>query len=325
MRVLLYLLSAVLLVLSAILVPMPLLRFSPARATPVLDAIEVAGDVDEPTGALLLTTVAVDQPTVSDAIGALFDPFEDISRREEVIPPDVDEREFFETQRDIFDESVRVAAAVGLRLAGRDVAISGRARIVEVIPGGPASGELQPGDVVVRAEGQRIALASELQAVTTAASAGEALDLVVIRDGERVEVAVEVGTIPGSDATGLGVLVETRDQRIELPRDITIEDRSNIGGPSAGLMIALTVFDLFDPADLTRGRVIAGTGTVTVTGRVGPIGGIAEKVEGARLSGADVFLAPASQAAAAQRVAPEGLEVVSVETVEDAVAALTGG
>ena len=335
MRRILYGLSALVIGWASFTVPLPLLVTAPADATPICDdnsctvtqgdrsIIVVEGNADAITGEYLLTTVSVFPTTASGAIDAWLDPYEDVSRRERLIPQGIDTDEFFATQRDVFEESVQVAAAVGLRAAGRDVTIEGDgARVVEVIPGSAADGELQAGDVIVAANGDQIELGSQLAALTQELSEGEEITLQVERDGSTQEITLETAPIPGTGSAGVGVFIETVNQEIRLPDDIEVTDRSGIGGPSAGLMLALTVYDLFNDANLLDGRIVAGTGTIGLNGRVGPIGGIEKKVRGAVASEADVFLAPASQIEAARSAAPDGLRVVAVETFQDAIDAL---
>jgi Lon-like protease len=121
---------------------------------------------------------------------------------------------------------------------------------------------------------------------------------------------------------GLGVLVATVDLRIEAPVGArAVEDR-RIGGPSAGLMLALGAYDAATDGALGGGRVVAGTGTIDLDGNVGPVDGVAAKVRGALLVDAEVFLVPAALVGAAQAVAPPELEVIGVTTLEDAIAAL---
>lgn len=334
MRRLLYALSVLIIGWAVVSVPLPLLVTAPADATPICgdeactgtgSVLAVEGDVDPLTGELLLTTVTVAPTTTSGAIGAWLDPYEDLSRREQLIPANIDTDEFFETQREVFDESVKVAAAVGLRAAGREVQIAGDgARVVEVIPGSAADGKLAAGDVIVEANGEEISLGSQLAALTQELAAGEQLNLTVQRDGTTEEIQLRTAPIPGTDSSGIGVFIDTVNQQIDLPADVNVENRSGIGGPSAGLMLSLTVYDLFTEEDLADGRAIAGTGTIRLTGEVGPIGGIEKKVRGAASSGADVFLAPAEQADAARSAAPEGLDIIAVETFQDALDALQG-
>jgi len=99
-------------------------------------------------------------------------------------------------------------------------------------------------------------------------------------------------------------------------------DLDEIGGPSAGLMFTLGLIDKLTPADLTGGRIIAGTGTVDDTGAVGPISGIPQKLTGAEAAGAQLFLVPERNCAEALANAVDGLPLVKVATVSEALAAL---
>lgn len=325
-RLLFFLGSLGLIVLAMWLVPLPLLVLAPTPATPVADVIRVTGAVDQPTGQLMLTTVALKDATALRVLDALLlDSHEDLVRRGDLLPEGVDQEQYFEQQRKLFEESIQVAAAVGLRLAGRTVLVDGQgARVVDVVPGSAADGRLRAGDVIVGVDGTRVHLASELATRTRQASAGQQLTLDVQRDGATSPVTVTATPIPGQQTVGLGVQVVTVDQRISMPEGTGVSETeaARIGGPSAGLMFALTVYDMFEPSDLTRGRRIAGTGEVDLQGNVGQIGGIQEKVRGAQLANATVFLAPARQARDAANVAPPGMEVIPVATVQEAIEAL---
>jgi len=98
--------------------------------------------------------------------------------------------------------------------------------------------------------------------------------------------------------------------------------QEDIGGPSAGLMFTLGLIDRLTPADLTGGKVIAGTGTMTESGAVGGISGIPQKLLGAKAAGAQIFLVPEANCAEAVRNAVPGLPTARVATVDDALAAL---
>jgi Lon-like protease len=111
------------------------------------------------------------------------------------------------------------------------------------------------------------------------------------------------------------------EHRQPAPFDVTF-DLDRIGGPSAGLMFTLGVIDKVDPVDLTGGIRVAGTGTIDDEGNVGPIGGIPQKLRGAKRDGATVFLAPAANCDEAKANAVKGLPMVRVATVDDALAAL---
>src|SRR5690606_23432537 len=127
-------------------------------------------------------------------------------------------------------------------------------------PDAPAAAVLRPGDVIVGVDGSPVELASDLVQALAARAPGDDVRLTVRRDDRTRDETVRLTTLEDRRA-GLGVSVATVGLDVGLPVDFRIDQR-NIGGPSAGLMVALTVFDLADPVDLARGRVIAGTGTI---------------------------------------------------------------
>jgi len=105
--------------------------------------------------------------------------------------------------------------------------------------------------------------------------------------------------------------------------DVTVEiGLKDVGGPSAGLMFALGIIDKLGRESLTGGRAIAGTGEITAEGVVGPIGGIPQKMLGARESGATVFLVPADNCEEAKKARHDGLQLVKVGTLKEALDAL---
>ncbi|NKF31482.1 ATP-dependent serine peptidase containing a PDZ domain protein, partial [Pseudomonas sp. BGM005] len=103
--------------------------------------------------------------------------------------------------------------------------------------------------------------------------------------------------------------------------DVTLQ-LDNVGGPSAGMMFALGIVDTLTPGELNGGENIAGTGTIEADGTVGPIGGIRQKLYGARDAGAEFFLAPQSNCDEVTGHVPDGLTVISTGTLDDSLAAL---
>ena len=140
--------------------------------------------------------------------------------------------------------------------------------------------------------------------------------MVLRRDGAEVQVAPVAGDREG--VATIGVLMVGR---YELPTEVTIHAGA-VGGPSAGMMFALGIYDLLGPGELTGGKAIAGTGTIADDGAVGPIGGIRQKLVGARSGGASVFLAPADNCSEVVGHVPDGLQVVRVATFAEALTAV---
>lgn len=322
-RALFYGISLAVIAWAMVVVPMPLVEFSPGGATPIPPLIDVSGVTDVETtdinGQLSLLTVRVDQPnfveTVIDWTTGV-----DLQNRRNVIPSGIEQEEYFRLQRLQFARAFELAAAVGLRAAGFDVEVNDAPVVFSVLPGGPSDGRLETGDVILALDGTPVASSEELIAELQDAQEGERLELRIRRNGDEVDVVVEAGPVPDLERPGLGVLVMTVAGDIRLPFPIQLEATS-IGGPSAGMMTALTVYDLFSAEDLAAGRVIAGTGTIDAEGRVGAIGGIEEKVVAAERAGVEILLIPASQRGEVDDV-PPGIELVAVNTLQEAIDAL---
>lgn len=189
--------------------------------------------------------------------------------------------------------------------------------------GSPAHGRLLPGDEILSVDGRAVSTTDEIAAAVQRHEPGEQVRFVVERDGKRVPVNLNV--IPAGDGrVQVGVVMGPRF-KFPFKVDITVGD---VGGPSAGLMFSLGIYDKLTPGELTGGKQIAGTGTIDEHGRVGPIGGIQQKMVGARRSGATIFLTPAANCPEAVKAVPTGLRLVKVETLRgalDAIEALNSG
>ncbi len=116
----------------------------------------------------------------------------------------------------------------------------------------------------------------------------------------------------------IGITIESAGFEANLPIPVKIVPQKIVGGPSAGLLFTLTVYDLLTPGDLTGGHVIAGTGAINLDGTVGPIGGVAQKVAGAEFAGAEYFLSPPDNYAEALAAAQK-IHVIKVATAADAI------
>lgn len=312
-------------VAAAVAVPMPFLAVAPGDALPVPPRVSLGVPADPVDGNLLLVAVRVYDVSAVGFVAAWLDDDVDLTARVAVIPTGVDEQEYTQAQRNLFEESVQIAAAVGLRRAGFPVEVSGGgAQVAAVVPGSPADGKLGTGDVIVAIDGQPVRLASDLSRATARASAGDEVTLDVVRDGERREVRVELAKISERDRPAIGVALRSLQLDVRLPFTVEV-DQGDVGGPSGGLMLALSIYDLTDPTDLAKGRTIAGTGTIDLEGRIGPVGGVPQKVETARRAGATLFLVPAAEADEARAAADGALEIAPVETFDDALAVLQGG
>ena len=183
-----------------------------------------------------------------------------------------------------------------------------------VIDGTPADGVLEAGDQLVSANGTPIEGITDLRAAISANGTDRAMALTVVRDG--AELALSVTPVPAS-ANDPTPIIGIQGGYV-FPFDVTIQ-LENVGGPSAGTMFALGVYDKLTEGALTGGIVFAGTGTIRADGAVGPIGGIRQKMYGAVEAGATVFLAPESNCDEVTGHIPSGLSVYSIGTLDDAI------
>lgn len=208
-----------------------------------------------------------------------------------------------------------VAAALGqLGIPYQSVLV-----ISGVVAGTPADGLLEAGDEVLRADGIAVQQVDELRAVLLDAGVGASVDLLIRRDGVERTVTVVPAASETDGSAAIGVFGGARYE--DFPIEVNIQ-LDNVGGPSAGMMFALGIYDKLTPGELTGGENIAGTGTIVGTGEVGAIGGIIQKMYGARDAGADWFLAPLSNCDEVVGNIPGSLEVFAVSTLDEAIVAI---
>ncbi|MCZ2525720.1 MULTISPECIES: PDZ domain-containing protein [Streptomyces] len=219
-------------------------------------------------------------------------------------------------------ESAKVAALEAL-----DIPVGTRVIVSSVVKGGAAEGELHAGDVILAVDGEKVREPADVVERVTRHSPGEKAVFTVVPASRAKgkgtapagkEVSVTTRRSPDDGRAVVGIQAGTEHT---FPFDIEIE-LADVGGPSAGLMFALGLIDKLDAPSLTGGRFVAGTGTIDDDGTVGPIGGITMKTIAAREAGAEYFLTPADNCAAAAADTPEGLTLVEVEDLDGALDAL---
>jgi PDZ domain-containing protein len=237
----------------------------------------------------------------------------DVLPEQDVLPPDTSDQEYRAQNYQVMDESKQNAIVVAHRLHGYQVTEKGEGALVEkVLPQFPAQGRLQPGDVIKSIDGKPIALVADAVAVIGTHQPGDVINVDVVQpDGtEPHTVQVPVASDPQQGGKPvLGVLLRSFKRDFDLPFDLDIQS-GKIGGPSAGLAFTLGVIDTLTPGELTGGRKVAVTGTIEIDGRVGDVGGVAQKTSAVKAAGADVFLVPAGEYEVAKQHAGPKLKVM---------------
>jgi len=285
--------------------------------------ISVEGAETFPTdGTLDLLTVQVvgnreRTPSWLELATAWFDPTKAVLPIDAIFPEGETSEQRSEESAVLMTDSQKEATAAALSELGYD--IGAHLSVHSLQEGSAAEGLVEEGDVVVSADGTPVASAGQLRQVVNAGD-GAPVDLVIERDGEQQTVTVtpQESEIGGEKVWLLGISLLSD---YDFPIDVTIQ-LNNVGGPSAGMMFALGIIDTLTPGELNGGENVAGTGTISADGTVGPIGGIQQKMWGAVGAGADWFLAPASNCDEVVGHIPDGLRVFSVEDLDDSLAAL---
>jgi PDZ domain-containing protein len=305
-------------VFAAAWVRLPLFSLGPGPAREVIPLISVDGaPTYGSTGHLVMTTVRLDRLTALGALTTWVDPDRSVVGEDVVYPPGLTPDEEEERAISQMDQSKIDAVVVVLSELTDYPREHGPGALIESVgPDCPADGRLFPGDVIERIQGERVDSRREAVRLLDAVPDDEPIEFRVRTDGETHDVRLTRGSCPGSEEPLVGILLVAA-----FPLEIEIES-GDVGGPSAGLMWAVGLYDLMTPGDLAAGRTIAGTGTIDLEGGVGPIGGIRDKVVAAREADADILLVPEANMAELRDVEIGDLELISVSSFDEAVEAL---
>ena len=308
----------------SVLVPVPYVILGPGPTLNTLGKdsaghplITISGHPVYPTnGHLNLVTVsyqgcAGNRFNIFTALVAWLNPHQAVVPEGEICPAGQTQKQTQEQDTQEMTSSQQTATAAALT----QLHIPYSTEVVVVLPeqGFPAYGVLKAGDVITAVDGQPVTGPASLTKLISAHPPGSTLTLTITRSGQSHQV--QVGTRESGGHPVMGVQIT---QEYKFPFQVTISV-GDIGGPSAGMMFALGIIDKLSRLSLTSGRFIAGTGEITASGQVQPIGGIQQKMIGARNAGATIFLTPAANCADAKGAVPAGLRLVKVSTLNQAV------
>lgn len=312
--------------LAAVFLPLPYVTYSPGITVDVLgetggeEIVQASGEETfRDDGELLLTTVYVTRPhtriNVFEVMGAWFDRDKAVLPYEAVYSDD-QTREDVELEGAVqMASSQDTAVAVALERLGREVPPT--VEVLAVRDGFPADGVLETGDVLVEIQGKSVASPQDVVDAVDAAADGESIAFRVRRNGEELALEVTPREFDGDRLIGI-----TPGLGYEFPFDVQVDVDPAIGGPSAGLIFALSVYDTLTPGSLTGGETVAGTGSLAADGAVGSIGGIAQKIASSREAGAELFLVPAANCDEALGARNGDMRLVRVDKFDDAVTSL---
>ena len=327
---------------AAVTIQLPYYAIAPGSARQVNDLIQPPPDQRfPPRGRVFLTTVSLQRVTPLEGLYGWLRKDIDVVPQEQILPPATKPSQLQQANFAAMDESKQVAAVVALRRLGYSVAESGEgAGVQQVIPKSPADGRLKAGEVIVGLDGVPVQLSDDVVSALGQRKPGDTLRFEVEgtaegrpRRTEEVRLGaapedrsrcqpVEPGAQVEAGAIGcLGVRLQTKGLKFDFPFVVNV-DSAGIGGPSAGLAFTLGILDALRPGELTGGHGVAVTGTISLDGTIGPVGGVVQKTAAVRSAGIGLFLVPPDEYELARAHAGSKLKVVKVATLADALKAL---
>ncbi|HWO95103.1 MAG TPA: SepM family pheromone-processing serine protease [Bacillus sp. (in: firmicutes)] len=307
--------------------PLPYYITKPGMAQELSPIIEVEGGYEE-KGSLMLTTVRMGKATPLAYALAHIQDFQEIYPVEDIRQEGESDEDYTYRQLHMMETSKESAISVAYRHAGKEVIFKNHGvYVMSIIPSMPAEEVLKVGDRVYKVDGKEIETSEQFVSYVTNKKVGDKVNIEFERDGKNQKAAIAIAPFPQlKGKAGLGITLLT-DREIIVEPDVKM-DTEKIGGPSAGLMFSLEIYNQLTREDITNGYEIAGTGTIDDEGRVGRIGGISQKVVAAANSGAEIFLAPNEEgvkgsnyreALAAAKKIDTKMKIVPVDTFDEAV------
>ena len=285
--------------------------------------IQITGQPSYPAkGALDMLTVSIQGnpqqlPSWFDVASAYLDPQQSVAPVEALYPPGLSVKDASREAKIEMTNSQKEAVAAALHHL--DYRFDSSVSIAEVPKGGPAAGVLRPRDVLLRVNGDLVTDVTSLRALVAANGIDHPARVLIKRAGKQIIVNVTPIMSQAKKPAPIFGVIATNNYDFPFEVKINLHD---VGGPSAGMMFALGITDDLTPGSATGGREVAGTGTIDAAGTVGAIGGIRQKMYGARNAGADWFLAPKSNCDEVSGHIPAGLHVFAVGTLDDSLSAL---
>ena len=326
--------SLLILLVAAMFIPVPYVMTSPGPVFNTIgevneiELISISGTQTYPTeGELDMTTVSEyggpqDGLDMFQAIWGWISPDRKVVPRESVYPEGETAEENAARNIEAFSTSQSYAIAAAMDYL--DQPINEQVIITSVGLDTPAQDKLRAGDEILAVDGVAMTTPEQVVDAVRSKPIGTDLTFSVVRSGTKLDVVVTSSNRVDDPATeqdeatipyiGIGIDVNYSAE-FDIEFGVT-----GVGGPSAGTMFAIGIIDKLTPGALTQGKIIAGTGTIDPDGNVGEIGGIQQKLIGARDAGAVLFLAPQGNCDEVIGHIPDGLTVAAIETLEDAMA-----
>jgi PDZ domain-containing protein len=304
------------------LVPTPYFLVIPGQAINLSEKITVENGEKDAKGQFLLTSTAIIKANLLLYIYGFFDPSIDLKNRDDEILFNMEQKDYINIMEKLMQESQMISKIVALRKAGYSPEISGRGILINgILDNSPVKNKLLPGDVIIKIDEQPVYTLEDLSKIVRSYNSSQIVRITFLRDNSSYSTSIPLIELPYTDdktkRIGIGVYADTKDLQCRFPIKIEI-NLEKIKGPSAGLMIALEVLNQLTENDLSSGLFIAGTGNLSIDGRITEVDGIKQKIISAKKQKADVFLVPQKNYLEALKFG-HGIKIIPVDDFDDTI------
>lgn len=320
-------LIGVIIAMLIVFIPLPYYITKPGMAEKLEPYVKVEGGNKE-KGDFMLVTVSMGQANVVNFLSAKFNKYDEIFKKEAILRKGESDEEYQFRQVYAMKESQDAAVYNAYKRANAPVTFENQGMLVVGIADNmPAAEKLKLGDCILAVDGQSLQTSEQFIEYMKTKKQNDEVSIKYVRENKEKEDKFVLKPIPGDKSrAGIGVSMIT-DKKLTVSPNVKI-DAHKIGGPSAGLMFTLEIYNQLVKEDITKGYEIAGTGTINEKGEVGPIGGISQKVVAAHNAGAELFFAPnengkeSSNYKEAVKTAKDintKMKIIPVDTLDDAL------
>ncbi len=319
-----YFFALIVAVYVLVYMPTPYVIYEPGSADEIKPLVTVKNGDKEEKGTFMLTTVLRKKANVALMLASVFDKNEQLAK--ENLGGRTQQEYTTEQLFNMSNSQTNAMAAAYLHAKIPFDVIMDKLVIIYNNPQLETKNDFQTGDQLISLDGVKFKQYDELINLIQSKKVGDVLKGKVLRNNKETDVMVELielKDVKGNTRPGMGVNFGIEQKVVPRGSDKEIQFKvENIGGPSAGLMFTLELVNQLTAGDLTKGYRIAGTGTVSPDGLVGPIGGIPHKIVAADREHADIFFAPAQNYDEAKKkydTIKTNMKLVKVNTVDDAL------
>lgn len=245
--------------------PLPYYITKPGIAQELKPIINVQGGYEE-QGAFMLTTVRMGRATPLSYAMAHIQDFHHLYPEEDILQQGESDSDYTVRQLHMMDTSKDAAVIVAYNAANKEIKFENKGvYIVTVVPDMPAYGKLKIGDIVKAVDGQTIETAEELIEYVAKKKKGDKVAITILRNDEEKIIELPLASFPDDQTRfGLGISLET-SREVDVEPDVEI-DTEKIGGPSAGLMFSLEIYNQLVKEDITKDIKLRVRGLLTIKG-----------------------------------------------------------